>query len=178
MIRTRMTIEEFKNLPETDQPTELLDGELVVSPARLDPHQAASWSMTGYFFTLKLPGIFRHAPIDVFIGDQHVTQPDLIWIRENSTDCILREKRWYGAPDLVVEILSPSTAKRDRGIKYEIYEQYGVREYWLVDPEALFVEVYVREDDRFVRHGLFGAGEQFTSPALRIEIEVTALLGQ
>jgi Uma2 family endonuclease len=175
--KTRMTVEEFKQLPESNLPTELIDGELIVSPAPLDPHQRASWSMVGYLASMKLPGIFRHAPTDVHIGDD-VVQPDIFWIRENSTNCIQQDNRWYGAPDLIIEILSPSTAHRDRSKKYTIYEQHGVREYWLVDPEALFVEVYIRKDDQFARHGVFGVGETFVCAVLAVTIDVSALLGQ
>lgn len=176
MEKTRMTVQEYQSLPESSLPTELIDGELIVSPAPLDPHQKASWSIVVYLGSLKLAGTFRHASTDVYIGSD-VVQPDIFWIHDDSPDCIQQNKRWYGAPDLIIEILSPSTAHRDRSKKYTIYEQHGVREYWLIDPEALFVEVYTRSSDHFARHGVFGIGETFQSPVLAIEIEVSTLLG-
>lgn len=70
---------------------------------------------------------------------------------------------WYGAPDLVVEVLSPSTAHKDRGVKFDLYEKHGVREYWLVDPEGRYVEVYRREGERFDRAGVFAAGQSWAA---------------
>jgi Uma2 family endonuclease len=75
----------------------------------------------------------------------------------------------------VIEILSPSTARRDRGVKFDVYERHGVREYWLTDPEAQFVEVYRHEGGAFRRQGLYGADEAFPSAVLGIEVKGEAL---
>jgi Uma2 family endonuclease len=178
MMVVRTTIEEFKNLPETSEQIELIDGEVIVSPSPTEAHQSASMSIIAYFIRSNFGGTLRHAPFEVYIGGSNAPQPDLFWISPDNSDCHLIENYYHGAPDLIIEILSPSTAHRDRGRKYDIYEQYGVREYWLVDPEALFVEVYVRAGEKFARHGVFGRGEKFISPTLNAEIDVMLLLGQ
>jgi Uma2 family endonuclease len=84
---------------------------------------------------------------------------------------------WYGAPDLVIEVLSPSTAYRDRRTKFNLYQQHGVREYWLADPEGEYIEVYLLENGLFVRQGAFGKQDSFVSPVLGgLRINVGELL--
>ena len=95
-----------------------------------------------------------------------MVQPDVIWIGPESRCQAVGDQYWHGTPDLVVEVLSPSTAVRDRGYKFDLYERHGVREYWLVEPEGRFLEVYVLEDGRFVRRGLYQEVDDFTSPVL------------
>ncbi len=83
----------------------------------------------------------------------------------------------YGAPDLVVEVLSPSTAHKDRGVKFDLYEKHGVREYWLLDPEGRYAEVYRRERERFDRVGVFGPGQSWASGVLGgVSIDAGSLL--
>jgi Uma2 family endonuclease len=77
----------------------------------------------------------------------------------------------------MIEILSPASAARDRGIKYDLYEDYGIREYWLVDPVSQFVEVYQLTDGEFDRLGLFATDQVFTSPLLGQTVMVSQLLG-
>ena len=82
------------------------------------------------------------------------------------------------APDLIIEVLSPATASDDRGLKYDLYEKNGVREYWLVDPDAHYVEVYVNRNGHFNRQGVFVEGKSFTSEVLGGRaIEVDRLFG-
>jgi len=120
----------------------------------------------------------RPAPTGLHLDERNFYEPDVFWIRPDNGLCTLVEKHyWHGAPDLIIEILSPSTAYRDRGIKYEMYEKHGVREYWLVDPEAAFIEVYVLAEGRFARLGLFRAGQTFTSLVISADIQVATLLG-
>jgi Uma2 family endonuclease len=101
----------------------------------------------------------------------------VFWISPENTRCTLVDgKYWHGAPDLVVEVLSSSTARRDRKEKLQLYQQYGVREYWLVDPDGEYVEVYRQEGEQLVKHGIWGPGESFTSPALSNRaVEISAL---
>lgn len=82
--------------------------------------------------------------------------------------CYLEEggRYWHGAPDLVIEILSPSTASNDRGTKFDTYEKNGVREYWMVDPDAKFTEVYRHDGSRFERQGVFKPDQPFISAVL------------
>ena len=83
-----------------------------------------------------------------------------MWVAANSI-CKIEELRLVGAPDLVVEILSPSTAKLDKTAKFSLYEKHGTREYWLVDPEYAQIEVWKRGANGFERQGLYRVGDTF-----------------
>jgi Uma2 family endonuclease len=112
-------------------------------------------------------GTLRYAPTGVHFEEGQDYEPDIFGINPENTTCALVDRLyWHGAPDFIVEILSPSTAERDRGVKFDTYEKHGVHEYWLVDPEAQFVEVYILAAGRFSRLGLFGRGKSFTSLVL------------
>lgn len=172
-----MTIEEFQSLPETTQHIELIKGELVVSPAPRYVHQKRVFSVAKVIDTEGKGGVTVLSPMDVYIGDDTVVQPDIFWVARDSDRCILKDDGyWHGAPDLIIEILSPSTAKYDRSTKYELYEKYGVDEYWVVEPLGNFLEVYALVDGKFARVGVFGLGESFVSRVLgNRTIDVDAL---
>jgi Uma2 family endonuclease len=165
--KTRVTFEEYTALPETNQIVELIDGEIVVNPP-LDKHQKALWQIVTTLTPLMATGEARFAPAGLHFDDGNSFEPDLFWVSPDNTQCFLEDngRYWHGAPDLVVEILSPSTASDDRGIKYETYEKYGVREYWLVDPDAKYVEVYRHEAGKFQRQGVYKPNQPFVSAAL------------
>jgi Uma2 family endonuclease len=141
---------EYARLPDDGNRYEVIAGELVVSPAPRTIHQEVS---ARFFLALRTFATSQHklgtvlyAPIDVLFGEGDYMQPDLIFVREDRED-ISTERGIEGPPDLVVEVLSPSTAVRDRGIKRERYAFYGVPEYWIVDADARHVEVYRLQDD-------------------------------
>jgi Uma2 family endonuclease len=105
--------------------------------------------------------------MDVIFDDENTVQPDVFWISGANSLCKLGDDGyWYGAPDLVVEVLSPSTELRDRRDKFKLYQKFGVREYWLAHPVALYIEVFRLENGGFVPHGIFGQGESFISDVL------------
>lgn len=179
MIRTRAKFADYRALPETNQIVELIDGEIIVD-APLDSHQKALWQIVACLLPLIKDGEVRFVPIGLHFDDGNSFEPDFIWISPENNHCFLEDngRYWHGAPDLIIEVLLPSTAPRDRGIKFEIYEKYGVREYWMVDPEARYIEVYRHDGGRFMRHGVFVPGQDFTSIVLgNVTIEVQALLG-
>lgn len=174
----KMTAKEFKQLPETNQFIELLDGDVIMSPAPKNAHQAAVLSIATFFKINAVGGQTVIAPMDVYFDDYNVAQPDIFWVSNEGSQCSLGDDGyWHGASDLVVEVLSPSTALKDRGIKFNLYEQYGVREYWLVDTEAKFIEVYRLDAGKFARLGAFGAGQNFVSEVLsQLTVNVDDLL--
>jgi Uma2 family endonuclease len=177
MTRTRTTLEEFKALPESLDHIELIDGELVVSPTPKYKHQNVVLN-TATDLKQRLPqGKVVVSPMDVYLDDENVLQPDVFWVSGADSRCKLGEDGyWHGAPDLVVEVLSPSTAHRDHGVKFALYEQFGTREYWLMDADAEFVEVFHREGDALVRFGVFGLDERFALSVFPdLEIDVSAL---
>ncbi|MBN1286776.1 MAG: Uma2 family endonuclease [Anaerolineae bacterium] len=140
---TQVTIKEFLALPESSRLIELVEGEIIMTPPPVDAHQKIAGDI---FFWLRqnvTGGTFRFAPTGVYLDDENFVEPDLFWVGAESARCrLIENKYWRGAPGLIVEILSPPTARQDRGVKFDLYERHGVREYWIVDPEAAFLEVY------------------------------------
>jgi Uma2 family endonuclease len=130
-------------MPEDGRRREIIDGELYVTPSPVNYHQKILFNLTlafGKFLENHPVGEHRFAPLDVILSEHDVLEPDLLLVL-NEHHNILQD--WVrGAPDLVVEILSPSTEARDRGIKLKAYARYGVGEYWIVDPGAQVIEVY------------------------------------
>jgi Uma2 family endonuclease len=92
-----------------------------------------------------------------------VAQPDLLFVRAERRG-IIGHDAVGGAPDLVVEILSPGTEARDRGYKKSLYARFGVAEYWIVDPKAQAIEVHAPGTDGYARKGLYRSGDRFASP--------------
>jgi Uma2 family endonuclease len=177
VTQIKMTAAEFRNLPETNTPEQLIDGEIVVSPSPVKVHQDAVGNI--YFFLRQLSvqnrivGTVQIAPMDVYFDDENVTQPDVFWVSSANEKCKLGEDGyWYGAPDLIVEVLSPSTTRQDKVTKFELYERHGVREYWIVDPQYRNVEVWALLDSKYARLGQFYPADRFTSPVLGQELEV------
>lgn len=172
--KIRLTVEDIQNMPERDDVhAELIEGVLIVygedEPMTKDTHQGVVIALLAFLLQTSLPnrGTLRTAPVRVYLDAAHYFEPDIFWVSADSTTCHLRaDDYWHGAPDLVIEVLSKSTEQRDRDVKYRLYEQHGTREYWLVNPEAQFVEVYTRQNDTFHRLGVFGIGQTFASPIL------------
>ena len=105
------------------------------------------------------------APTDVVLSDVDVAQPDLLFVSAEREQIITPENV-QGAPDLVVEILSPATAERDRTIKLDLYARRGVKEYWIVDPDARTIMVLLRGETRFEVVGIYNEGQTLRSPTL------------
>ena len=144
------TYEDYAQLPE-GAPYQLIDGELVMSPSPTPTHQRIlrHLSVALHLFVKEHDlGEILFAPMDVYLSDIDTPQPDLLFIAKARLD-IIGEKYIEGAPDLVMEILSPSTAYYDLKKKKRLYESSGVKEYWIVDPEAREIEVYTFVDGRF-----------------------------
>ena len=150
----RYTYEDYAGWDDENR-YELIDGKVyIMSPAPAQVHQAISVRLLlklGNFLDGKSCEVF-HAPFDVCLNaagdkDNTVVQPDIVVVCDNSK---LDGKRCDGAPDLVIEILSPSTSNQDKVIKFKKYLQAGVREYWIVDPESRAVSVYVLDDGKYI----------------------------
>jgi Uma2 family endonuclease len=164
IAKIQMTAAEFLALPETNQPTQLIDGEIIVSPSPIPVHQDLILQAAPYLKTLIPDGRVMIFPIDVYLDAVNVVQPDILWVSANSK-CTIGQKYLSGPPDLIIEVLSPGTAREDRTVKFLLYEKFGVREYWIVDPAKL-VEVWVLDGARFVRQGIYKVDETFNSPVL------------
>ena len=145
------TWQDYQQLPDDGRRYEVLDGELVVSPSPVPRHQIVSHRIHRQLDQAIVDqgrGEVLNAPLDVKLSDTDIVQPDLIVILDQHMDR-LGEKHLTGPPDLVVEVLSPGTARRDLGTKKERYRVFGVREYWIVDPVARVVEQFVLEHGEY-----------------------------
>ncbi len=164
MTKTSATFADYAALPETNQFVELIDGEIIVNPP-LDVHQDVLGTIYVYLRQSLSGGTLRMAPTGGYFDESNSFEPDIFWVSPQNKQCFLGSdnRYWQGAPDLIVEILSTSTASKDRGIKFETYEQHGVREYWLVDPAAQYIEVYANRQGVFHRVGVFERGKTFAS---------------
>ena len=164
----RLTYQDWLAFPDDGRLYEILEGDLFVTPPPSIRHQRISRDL-GLHLARHLEdtgaGEMLHAPVGVRLSDDDVVEPDLLVVLTAHADRI-GEQAVLGAPDLVVEILSPGTARRDLGTKREKYEAAGVREYWIVDPESRSVEVLSLESDRFVRRGLFRSTDTLESSIL------------
>jgi Uma2 family endonuclease len=170
-VETRATIKDYLKLPETNQLVELLEGEILVSATPVPKHQRLVVRFYTLIDSLKPNGEVFVAPIGVYFDDENVPEPDVVWLAENSR-CKVGEKLLEGVPDLIVEVLSPGTAKQDRVKKFRLYERFGVHEYWIADPIESYIEVYTLIDAKYQRVGAFVMGESFLSPLLNKQVDL------
>lgn len=175
--KVRITAEDFRQLPETNRLVELINGEIVMPPSPLASHQDLLLN-TAIFLRQHIPnGKVVVAPMDVYLDEANAFQPDVFWIAAESK-CQLRDGYYFGAPELVVEILSPSTATQDRREKFEVYQEKGVLEYWMIDQFALSIEVWQRNDKAFQRLGIYEENQHFQSNALQKELTITGIFSE
>ncbi len=166
-LEKRLTYKDYEALPE-GAPYQLIDGELIMTPAPTPLHQNIIGNIYQALRTFvesrKLGRVFL-SPIDVKLTDTDVYQPDLIFIRKENIPKVGRDKLNV-IPDLVVEVLSPSNAFYDLTHKKMIYAERGVEEYWIVDPKDETVEVFVRDGGRFRSEAFFKNHDILKSPKL------------
>ena len=165
--RVKFTVEDYMATPEGAR-YQLLDGELILSASPSDRHQTVLLDLVlevRPFVTARRLGRMWVAPFDVIFSDTDVAQPDIVFV-SNERAGIVTEANIQGAPDLLVEVISPSTARYDRGYKMQLYWSHGVLEYWIVDPFAETVEVFVPGESGMAPHSLYSRRETLTSPLL------------
>lgn len=165
--KVKFTYEDYKLLPE-DKRYEILEGDLVVVPAPNEYHQRISreleFKLWSFIRESKLGSLY-YAPFDVILSDENVLQPDILFISKEHSSIITKDNV-RGAPDLVIEIISPATRNRDREIKGKIYAKYGVKEYWLINPEEQSIEVMTWNEEGFKAIGLYKRGQKLQSALL------------
>lgn len=142
--------EVWENLPEGSL-AQIIENQLVMSPSPLESHQRILMEIVlqiGHFIKKNSLGVLRSAPYGVYLDEENVLEPDISFISNRNLHKI-KENGLHGAPDLVIEILSSSTAQYDRNQKKKIYERHGVKEYWIVEPTNKKAEGYFLEKTRF-----------------------------
>jgi Uma2 family endonuclease len=163
----RFNYSDYLQLPE-DKRYEILEGELYAVPAPNIRHQRISKRIqTALIRQIEEKGLGEvlSAPCDVVFSEENVVQPDILFVRKERL-AIIGEANLPAAPDLVVEILSPGTRKKDLAIKRKIYARFGVQEYWIVDPDANMVEVLVWKESGYITAGSYRESECLVSPLL------------
>jgi Uma2 family endonuclease len=161
------TYDDYRLLPDDGRRYELIDGDLFVTPAPTPFHQTVSRRLQHALIRqLEEPGIayIFNAPCDVILTDTTVVQPDLALVRIARKE-IITQRGIEGAPEVVVEILSPSTRERDRYIKRAAYARQAIPEYWIVDPDQGWIEVHRLAGQGYHIHDRFDRAATLASPA-------------
>lgn len=166
----KLTVEDFELFPDDGQRHELIDGEHYVTPSPSTRHQAILGNL---YFRLRARlqeqglGTLFLSPYDVILSNTDVVEPDLLFLSKERED-LLTEKNLQGAPDLAIEIVSDSSRRTDEIVKRKLYEHFGVREYWVVDPVVETIKVYRLEGDRYERAAELSleAGDRLSTPLL------------
>jgi Uma2 family endonuclease len=177
--RVTWTYREYCLLPDDGRRYEVLEGELHVNPAPTTTHQSVSKRLQ---FELMVhlektgKGVVFNAPVDVIFSDTSVAQPDLLVVKTARRN-IVSERGIEGAPDLVIEILSPRSERADRELKSKLYATYGVPEYWIVDPRASRVEVYALGATGYQQSAVYGPGSVASSAVFEFSVAVDSVFG-
>ncbi|NKQ35443.1 MAG: Uma2 family endonuclease [Chloroflexi bacterium] len=171
------TYEDYRRLPDDRFRYEIIGGNLYMSLTPSPKHQLASVELTYALISFvkkhKLGRVYE-APIDVILPDlASPVQPDILFIAQERLN-IVQEQFVEGVPDLIVEVLSPGNARHDRHTKFRLYLEAGVKEYWIADPDACTVDVYVPRGNAYVPLGHFALDGDIQSelfPELRIPVK-------
>ena len=164
----KFTYEDYRTAPP-DKRYELLDGDLLLTPAPNLKHQRLQFRLgmrLAEFIEERGLGELFFAPCDVVLSDTDVVQPDLLFVSRERRGLLSGGDNVQGAPDLVVEILSPATADRDLGYKPALYAKHGVKEYWLVDPAAETVSILLPRGGELATAHTLGRNQMLRSPLL------------
>jgi Uma2 family endonuclease len=163
----RFNYRDYALLP-ADKRYEVLDGDLCMVPAPGIKHQRVSRKMVialSRHLKAENKGELFYAPCDVILSDEDIVQPDILFVRKERS-FIIRELNLKGPPDLAIEILSPGTRDKDLEVKRKIYARFGVKEYWILDPDAETVEVLVWSELGYASAGIYSKSDRLSSPLL------------
>jgi len=177
MLQTKappITRYDYEEMPQGPPYYQVIEGDLVMSPSPETFHQQVARNLMfllGSYLEKHPVGEIFAAPLDVYLNENNVYQPDVIFIL-NKHRSIIRDKGIEGTPDLVVEILSPGTERYDKGSKRKIYARTGVTELWIVDPVTKVIHVYYLQKDAETPAAAYAANAVFKSalfPGLKIK---------
>ena len=176
----RYSYEDYK-MWEDSENWEIIGGKAYnMAPSPTRKHQKIGSKIHGKFFSFleeKSCEVFYE--LDVVLSDEDIVKPDILIVCDKNK---LTEKNVQGAPDMVVEILSPSTARKDRGEKFELYKKHGVKEYWIVDPYNLTIELYdFKNDKKYVYAYDENIAENMIEPVIfggELKLDVNYILGE
>ncbi len=170
---------DLAGFPDDLMRREIIDGELIVTAAPTTRHQRAVANIVGALLTYQKQhsGQVFPSPTDVFLSDENVVEPDVLFVAGEHVERV-EDKYLTGAPDLVVEISSPSTRRLELVRKRDLYARFGVPEYWYIDLDAERVEAYRLEEGGYAAPTLFYSGQSTASWAVPgFSIPVDEMLG-
>jgi len=173
-VKVVWTYSDYRSLPDDRNRYEVIDGDLYVTPSPTTAHQKASKRIQMLLMTQieeRGLGVVFAAPLDVILSDTRVVQPDLVAVRRER-EGIVTERGIEGPPDLVVEILSPSTEKTDREAKAKLYASVGVPEYWIVDVAAHTIEVLELDVAGYRLRARHGPGGRVASTVFELDVDI------
>lgn len=170
MLKTKIkyTYDDYVAIDD-DKRYELIEGELYMVPSPGFCHQTVSMNISHplkKFVKINNLGTVLYAPFDVVLSETDVVQPDIIFVSKERMG-LMTEKNLRGAPDLAIEILSSSTKERDKLVKKRLYGEYGVKEFWIVDPDKRAIEIMVLGESGFETFGIYFIDDELTSPLLK-----------
>jgi len=179
----KLTYDDFVLFPDDGKRHELIDGEHYVTPSPNVKHQTVCGNLHGRIWNYlqhRAIGKVYSAPLDVVFSHFDVVEPDLLFVSE-ARRAVLTAKNVQGSPDLVVEVGSPGTRRRDEKLKHQLYERFNVTEYWVVDPDIDVVRVYRLQGGRYERaHELsLDHGDVLTTPLLPgLELKLSEIFAE
>lgn len=171
-VQKGYTIKDYKKLKEGD-PHQLINGDFIMREA--SPTYGHQGIVGDIFTQIRMHlltdyiGEVRVSPIDVYLDDSNILQPDIVFLAKERLN-IAEKDGIHGAPDLVMEVLSPSTSYYDTSVKKDIYEKHGVKELWIIDPEDQSVNGFENLDGAFCE--FFTGKDVFFSKVLNLEISL------
>jgi Uma2 family endonuclease len=166
--KRKYTVDDYILLEE-GAPFQLINFDLIISPSPLSIHQQILFELSEmivlYHIANGPKGQWMYTAIDVKFDEGNIYQPDILYIKEERKAELIKD-RIEGAPDLVIEILSPSNAYYDLRQKKDVYEKYGVKEYIIIDPIAQNADLYVLKDGLYYLHQKAAKNESLNSELL------------
>ncbi|MBN2533667.1 MAG: Uma2 family endonuclease [Spirochaetales bacterium] len=173
-IKVKLSYKDLLLFPDNGKKNELIDGDHYMKAAPSVQHQAIVRNILYLFeryFRNTKEGIIFCSPLDVYLSDYDIVEPDLVIVCQQNSS-IIEDKYIKGSPDIVVEILSPSTMEIDQSLKKHLYEKYGIKEYWIVNPFITEIKQYIIKGTAYVLSN--SSGESITSslfPELKINLD-------
>jgi Uma2 family endonuclease len=176
-ISTKFTHADLLVMPNDGKRREIIEGDLYVTPSPRFSHQNVLFKLTlalGKYLEASPIGKLAISPLDVILSEYEVLEPDLLFVLNEHSEILSDWVR--GTPDLVIEILSPTSAPLDRGPKLKAYARHGVTEYWIVDPDERAVEIYRLTPEGYQLTRTFSEEAVLSSPMLPgFELQVGSL---
>lgn len=173
----RWTYEEYYRLDD-DQSHEIIDGNLLIAPSPDMCHQDLSrkvFRLIDRFVTRNKLGEVFYAPFDVVLDSENTVQPDLIFVSAANVG-IIKQRAIFGIPNLLIELISPSSVRRDRSDKKDLYARFGVKEYWIGDPANKSLEILTLKEGRYELHCAAEIKGKLTSPTMTgLEFDMTEI---